>query len=101
MRSNYATQLSLTEFFQYLQLNSWLGAQFGKYKNLTNGSLQPIQRHWRVSNEACDDPYYEIIYLNGKVSRDEISRAIRQAEEEFTLTFGYSPSPQPYTDTIK
>lgn len=101
MRSKYGTQLSLTEFFEYTQMNRWLGAQFNQYRDLNNNTLKPIQKRWRVSPEACDDPFYEELYMNGKSSREEISRAIRQAEEEFALVFGYSPSPLQYTDTVK
>lgn len=102
MRSNYGTLLSLTEWFEYLQLNRWLGAQFNQYRDLVApNTLKNIQRHWRVSSDACDDPYFEFIYHNGKTSRDEISRAIKQAEVEFAGVFGYHPAPVQITESIK
>lgn len=102
MRSNYGTLLSVTEWFEYLQLNRWLGAQFNKYQDLTTPTiLKPIQRKWRVPKDACDDAWFEYIYLNGKVARDEVSRAIKQAEEEFARTFGYYPGPVQITETHK
>lgn len=102
MRSPYGTLLSLTEWFEYLELNPWLGGQFSKYRKLDPpNTLESIQKHWRASKDACDDPYFERIYHNGKVSRLEISRAIKQAEEKFTIEMGFPPGPVAYTETIE
>lgn len=92
MRSKYKTLLSLSEFFEYVGLSRWLGAQIAHYRTLDTSLLKPIQFDNKLK-KGCYDIYFEELYITQQVARDDISLAIFDAEVLFHQVMGFFPAP--------
>lgn len=99
MRSKYKTLLSLTEFFEQMGLNRWLGAQISQYQDVDTNLLKPVTFDVRLK-KGCYDVWFEELYINQQVSRDDVSYAIMLAEQQFRNVMGFHPAPVAKTEEV-
>jgi hypothetical protein len=93
MRSRYDNLYSLQEWIQFLgHFNPWFVSQFYWKQESTFDPIQPYKR----PTESCDLPWFEDIYTNAILGRQDCNRAIYQAERLFERHIGYSPAPRYY-----
>jgi hypothetical protein len=75
----------------------------GRYANLIG--FDPIQffqgKTALRSTQRCTDILYQFSWQDsGKVSREELRQAIKQAEDDIISTIGYFPAPYWYMETV-
>jgi len=95
MRSEFENCLSIAEYARLVGLNPWTLAQFGCM--YTNPAGQAVS-FGDCCSEGCDAPYFEYMWNREKLARDEISRAIQQAELMISTQLGYWVCPKQFTE---
>jgi hypothetical protein len=83
--------LTLTEFAHIIGLNPF---QLHQLSSVDPSDTNPI---FSDDNE-CDEVFYEYLWQNQELARDDIQRAIHQAEHMFYEETGYYPAPREITE---